>query len=121
MGCVVVLLSAGAAGTTKQCSTQHSESGRLCIAGLALAVAGMASPSSEDHQVDCRWHNCGAIQTHHACCVLLACHACCACVLQVRCGNYPVVERNHTVLLNWNHQTLPVLKQVRSLLFVFCW
>jgi hypothetical protein len=35
-------------------------------------------------------------------------------VLQVRCGNYPVVERNHTVLLNWNHQTLPVLKQVRS-------
>ncbi|KAF6253223.1 hypothetical protein COO60DRAFT_1548067 [Scenedesmus sp. NREL 46B-D3] len=31
---------------------------------------------------------------------------------KVRCGNYPVVERNHTVLLNWNHQTLPVLKQM---------
>ncbi|WIA39518.1 hypothetical protein OEZ86_005609 [Tetradesmus obliquus] len=31
---------------------------------------------------------------------------------KVRCGNYPVVERSHTVLLNWNHQTLPVLKQM---------
>jgi hypothetical protein len=48
------------------------------------------------------------------CVICFVCCLCCGlCCLQVRCGNYPVVERNHTVLLNWNHQTLPVLKQVR--------
>jgi hypothetical protein len=41
-------------------------------------------------------------------------------LLQVRCGNYPVVEKNHTVLLNWNHQTLPVLKQVRVMTTLLC-
>lgn len=34
--------------------------------------------------------------------------------LQVRKGNFPVIENHHTVLLNWNQQTLPVLKQVRG-------
>ncbi|KAI8465303.1 MAG: hypothetical protein J3K34DRAFT_461471 [Monoraphidium minutum] len=33
-------------------------------------------------------------------------------VAQVRTGNFPVVERNHTVLLGWNRQTLPILKQI---------
>jgi hypothetical protein len=31
---------------------------------------------------------------------------------QVRRGSHPVLESRHTVLLNWNQQALPVLKQV---------
>lgn len=33
---------------------------------------------------------------------------------QVRAGNFPVVERGHTVLLGWNRQTLATLRQVRG-------
>eukprot|EP00878_Enallax_costatus_P024281 GHUV01025906.1.p1 GENE.GHUV01025906.1~~GHUV01025906.1.p1 ORF type:complete len:571 (+),score=147.54 GHUV01025906.1:313-2025(+) len=31
---------------------------------------------------------------------------------KVRRGNHPVIEQNHTVVLNWNQQTLPVLQQI---------
>lgn len=31
---------------------------------------------------------------------------------QVRHGNHPVHERGHTVVMNWNRQTLSVLQQV---------
>lgn len=34
--------------------------------------------------------------------------------LQVRHGNHSVHERNHTVVMNWNKQLLPVLQQVRG-------
>jgi hypothetical protein len=35
---------------------------------------------------------------------------------QVRSGSYTVVEQRHTVLLGWNKQMAPVLRQVGS-----CW
>lgn len=31
---------------------------------------------------------------------------------QVHTGNFPIVEESHTVILGWNHQTLPLLRQV---------
>ena len=30
----------------------------------------------------------------------------------VRKGNYPVVADNHTLILNWNAYTLPLLRQI---------
>ena len=30
----------------------------------------------------------------------------------VRKGNYPVVATNHTLILNWNSQTVPLLRQI---------
>ncbi|GBF96827.1 hypothetical protein Rsub_09683 [Raphidocelis subcapitata] len=35
-----------------------------------------------------------------------------AAVREVRAGNFPVVERGHTVLLGWNRQTLATLRQI---------
>ncbi|KAL3139211.1 hypothetical protein ABBQ32_005982 [Trebouxia sp. C0010 RCD-2024] len=35
-----------------------------------------------------------------------------ATVLAVRKGNYPVVATNHTLILNWNSQTVPLLRQI---------
>lgn len=40
--------------------------------------------------------------------------------VQVRRGNHRVVERRHTVMLNWNKQTLPVLQQVRECACSLC-
>ncbi|KAK9815434.1 hypothetical protein WJX72_003650 [[Myrmecia] bisecta] len=33
-------------------------------------------------------------------------------VMAVRSGNYPVLATNHTLILNWNNQTVPLLKQI---------
>ncbi len=30
----------------------------------------------------------------------------------IRKGNYPVVATNHTLVLNWNSQTVPLLRQI---------
>ena len=30
----------------------------------------------------------------------------------IRSGNYPVVIENHILLLNWNRQTAPLLRQL---------
>lgn len=30
----------------------------------------------------------------------------------IRSGNYPVVASNHTLVLNWNKQTVPLLRQI---------
>jgi len=30
----------------------------------------------------------------------------------VRSGNYGVVAANHTLILNWNDQTVPLLRQI---------
>ena len=30
----------------------------------------------------------------------------------MRKGNYPVVATNHTLILNWNSQTVPLLRQI---------
>lgn len=30
----------------------------------------------------------------------------------VRSGNYSVVAANHTLILNWNDQTVPLLRQI---------
>jgi hypothetical protein len=30
----------------------------------------------------------------------------------VRSGNYSVVTSNHTLILNWNDQTVPLLRQI---------
>lgn len=30
----------------------------------------------------------------------------------IRSGNYPVVASNHTLVLNWNSQTVPLLRQI---------
>lgn len=30
----------------------------------------------------------------------------------IRTGNYPVVAENHTLILNWNRETLPLLRQI---------
>ena len=30
----------------------------------------------------------------------------------IRKGNYPVVAQNHTLILNWNAQTVPLLRQI---------
>ncbi len=30
----------------------------------------------------------------------------------IRKGNYPVVATNHTLILNWNSQTVPLLRQI---------
>ncbi|KAL0047458.1 hypothetical protein WJX82_003858 [Trebouxia sp. C0006] len=35
-----------------------------------------------------------------------------ATVLAIRKGNYPVVATNHTLILNWNSQTVPLLRQI---------
>ena len=34
------------------------------------------------------------------------------CLQAVRKGNYPVVATNHTLILNWNSQTVPLLRQI---------
>ena len=34
----------------------------------------------------------------------------------IRTGNYAVVESGHTLVLNWNQQTVPMLRQVRCCL-----
>lgn len=36
----------------------------------------------------------------------------CPCLQAVRKGNYPVVATNHTLILNWNSQTVPLLRQI---------
>lgn len=36
----------------------------------------------------------------------------CRCLQAVRKGNYPVVATNHTLILNWNSQTVPLLRQI---------
>ena len=33
-------------------------------------------------------------------------------VQNVRSGNYSVVAANHTLILNWNDQTVPLLRQI---------
>ena len=33
-------------------------------------------------------------------------------VQAIRKGNYPVVVNNHTLILNWNSQTVPLLRQI---------
>ena len=33
-------------------------------------------------------------------------------VQNVRNGNYSVVAANHTLILNWNAQTVPLLRQI---------
>ena len=30
----------------------------------------------------------------------------------IRSGNYPVITTNHTLVLNWNSQTVPLLRQI---------
>ncbi|KAK9797373.1 hypothetical protein WJX73_006662 [Symbiochloris irregularis] len=35
-----------------------------------------------------------------------------ATVVNIRSGNYPVVAQNHTLVLNWNSQTVPLLRQI---------
>ncbi len=30
----------------------------------------------------------------------------------IRKGNYPVVATNHTLIFNWNSQTVPLLRQI---------
>ena len=30
----------------------------------------------------------------------------------IRSGNYPVVATNHTLILNWNSQTISLLRQI---------
>lgn len=30
----------------------------------------------------------------------------------IRSGNYPVITANHTLILNWNSQTVPLLRQI---------
>ena len=43
------------------------------------------------------------------------CSTTCQCsgLLQaIRKGNYPVVVDNHTLILNWNSQTVPLLRQI---------
>ena len=34
------------------------------------------------------------------------------CVQSIRSGNYPVVATNHTLILNWNSQTISLLRQI---------
>lgn len=34
------------------------------------------------------------------------------CAQNVRGGNYGVVASNHTLILNWNDQTVPLLRQI---------
>lgn len=34
------------------------------------------------------------------------------CAQNVRSGNYGVVAANHTLILNWNDQTVPLLRQI---------
>ena len=34
------------------------------------------------------------------------------CMQNVRSGNYSVVAANHTLILNWNDQTVPLLRQI---------
>ena len=34
------------------------------------------------------------------------------CGQNIRSGNYPVVTTNHTLILNWNSQTVPLLRQI---------
>ena len=40
-------------------------------------------------------------------------------VAEVRAGNFPVAEHGHTLVLGWNRQTLPTLKQVRVYVCVY--
>lgn len=42
-------------------------------------------------------------------------------VEHVRKGNYPVIERNHTVVLGWNRQTIPLLRQVCGNAITLLW
>lgn len=30
----------------------------------------------------------------------------------IRSGNYPVVAKNHTLILGWNNQTISLLRQI---------
>ena len=34
------------------------------------------------------------------------------CVQEVLSGNHPVVATNHTLILNWNRETVPLLRQI---------
>lgn len=35
------------------------------------------------------------------------------CTLQsIRSGNYPVMDKDHILVLNWNRQTIPLLRQL---------
>ena len=35
------------------------------------------------------------------------------CMLQsIRSGNYPVMDKDHILVLNWNRQTIPLLRQL---------
>ena len=36
----------------------------------------------------------------------------CSALQNIRSGNYPVVASNHTLVLNWNKQTVPLLRQI---------
>lgn len=39
-------------------------------------------------------------------------HASMRCLQNIRSGNYPVIATNHTLVLNWNSQTVPLLRQI---------
>lgn len=34
------------------------------------------------------------------------------CLQKLMSGNHPVVAANHTVILNWNRETIPLLRQI---------
>lgn len=44
----------------------------------------------------------------------VVCNDISAAVEAVQSGNYAVVESGHTVILNWNKLTIPILRQVSS-------
>ena len=45
----------------------------------------------------------------------VVCNDISAAVENVQSGNYTVVESGHTVILNWNKLTIPVLRQVKPI------
>ena len=44
----------------------------------------------------------------------VVCNDISAAVESIQSGNYAVVESGHTVILNWNKLTIPILRQVAA-------